>query len=479
MKCPQCHGEVRPTARYCPHCGAALQTTEQPAVSATTLDAGETRYAPGPTAVAEAPVQLDPGTRFAGRYQIQARVGEGGMGVVYKALDEQNGQVVALKLLRPGLADDAAALERFRREGLLTRGLRHPNIVAFYDIARTEDGVAYLTMEWLEGWTLRRWMLEHRARREAIPFEAARRIVDEILQGLAEAHRNGVVHRDLKPENIVLLGDPDSDDFRLRVLDFGIARMLSDDSGLTRMGTAMGTALYMAPEQKTGSETVGPEADLYSVSVIFYELLLDIVPEGQWEPPSRLRADVPAWVDELIRRGLAPPRARIQSAEEYRQQLTEAAPVPSRPTPSPVDDDFKVLFRKRARAGLVDVMLIYLLSAVLLEILGYLLWGESIVDTTDDLEYQFLLSWTSLPVTLAYLVGYWTLGGGRTPGKRWLKLRVVDEGGGPLSQKQALRRAVMWLVSLNVFLLGFWWMLWDPEHLTWHDRVAHTRVIRG
>jgi uncharacterized RDD family membrane protein YckC len=476
LKCPECHAEVRPTARFCPACGAAL-VTQAPAPSPTDVDSGKTRYTPGLAQDETGPTRrLAPGERFAQRYLIEAAVGEGGMGAVYRALDEQSGQTVALKLLRPELGASPEALERFRREGLLTRRLRHPNIVAFYDVAQA-DGITYVTMEWLDGKTLRQWMLERRAQGQAVPFETARRIVDAMLEGLAEAHRNRVVHRDLKPENVMLLGDPDTGDFQLRILDFGIARMAATDSRLTRMGTAMGTALYMAPEQKTGSETVGPEADLYSVSVIFYELLLDIVPEGQWEPPSAVRGDVPRWVDALIRQGLAPPRARIQSAEDYRRRLSGT--VPDRNHEARNDaDDYKALFRRRAWAGLLDVVLILILSVVVLELMGWLLWGESVADTTDDLEYQFLLSWVSLPVTLGYLVGFWMRRDGRTPGKQWQGLRVVGGDGGPLSQRQAWIRALMWVVSLNAFLLGFLWMLWDAEHLTWHDRVAGTRVIR-
>ncbi len=184
MKCPECQAEVKPTARYCPQCGAALasakpaQAVDTPAVATDDLDFGETRYAPSPSQPQrDARLELDPGTLFAGRYRIEARAGEGGMGVVYRAHDEQSGQTLALKLLRPELAADTQALERFRREGLLTRRLRHPNIVAFYDIAQADD-LAYVTMEWLDGQTLRQWMLAYRARREAVPFAAARRIID-------------------------------------------------------------------------------------------------------------------------------------------------------------------------------------------------------------------------------------------------------------------------------------------------------------
>ncbi len=301
----------------------------------------------------------------------------------------------------------------------------------------------------------------------------------------------------------MLLGEPGEDGFQLRVLDFGIARAMATDSQLTRMGSAMGTVLYMAPEQKTGSETVGPEADLYSVSVIFYELLLDIVPEGQWTRPSEARDDVPAWVDDLIRRGLAPPRARIQSAEAYREALTQggsdwrptdplrllgttwgtgkrhARETPSQPQPVPSPSEGVMdLFRRRAWAGLIDVGLMLVLTVALLEVTGYLVLGASPADTLDDLDYQFLFSVFSLPVSLGYLVFYWTRKEGRTPGKRWLGLRVTDAQGGPVTQGQAWIRALMWLVSFNAFLLGFVWMLWDRDHLTWHDRVARTRVIR-
>jgi uncharacterized membrane protein YhaH (DUF805 family) len=150
----------------------------------------------------------------------------------------------------------------------------------------------------------------------------AANIIAEILSGLDAAHRAGVVHRDLKPENVMLMSEPGDGGAQLKLLDFGVARAAgTGDTG----ATSLGTRGYMAPEQITAPDAAQPSADLYSLSVMFYELLVGVVPQGHWQPPSGGRSDVPAAIDKLIERGLSNnPRVRPQSVAEYGKLLAEA-----------------------------------------------------------------------------------------------------------------------------------------------------------
>jgi serine/threonine protein kinase len=179
-------------------------------------------------------------------------------------------------------------------------------------------------MEYIEAISLRDWHRKQVQDRKDVPLAVAARIVAEILDGLTAAHGKGIVHRDLKPENILLTDDPTPEKASLKIVDFGIARAAGApiESGT---GTGLGTPRYMAPEQVTNADSAGPSADLYSLSIIFYELLVDVLPQGHWQPPSGGRADIPAAIDRLIERGLANRAAsRPQSASEYRQQLVAA-----------------------------------------------------------------------------------------------------------------------------------------------------------
>jgi serine/threonine protein kinase len=279
--------------------------------------------------------QLAEGDLFHGRYVIERQLGAGAMGVVYVATDRVTRERVAIKLINPAVADRPAVRERFVREGLMARDVRHSNIVAMYDVGDA-DGQVYLVMEYLTGETLRKWLHRTLQSGRDIPFDTARGIIRSVLEGLAAAHATGVVHRDLKPENVVLTGDPDKGDCSLKILDFGIARAVGAPSHVTTTSASTGTPLYMAPEQKTAADTVGPSADLYAVTAMLYELLLGVAPEGRWAPPSRERKDLPAGIDAVIETGLAGrPRSRYQTAGEYLKALdsvrTDVVPDDGRP----------------------------------------------------------------------------------------------------------------------------------------------------
>lgn len=324
-KCNKCGAQMNQEDRYCSECGTDQQGGRLEALM--TIGGLETM---DPSQVLPAEREgmrdLSPGTEFSGRYLIESIVGKGGMGVVYRAHDKLADKAVALKLIRPDRLTGQGAVKRLISEGITARDIRHHNIVAVYDVGETE-GQPFVSMEFIKGQSLRDWHREKIRQRQDVPLRVAARIVAEVLDGLAAAHAAGVVHRDLKPENIMLTEEPTETLAPLKILDFGIARATSGavESGT---GTGLGTPRYMAPEQVTAADSAGPPADLYSLSVIFYELLVDVLPQGHWQPPSGGRSDVPKTIDTLIERGLSNrPANRPQTAKEYRKQLVDAVNV--------------------------------------------------------------------------------------------------------------------------------------------------------
>lgn len=344
MNCPNCGSTVTADARFCGECGQALRqlgkslvekaspasAPQQPAsapqqddspgpdLSALhTIDGMDTKT-PKPSSSQRT---LSPGDTFAGRYEIKKVIGEGGMGVVYRATDKLAEKDVALKLIRADRLAGKDAVSRLIREGVTSRDIRHPNVVAVYDVGEV-GGDPYMSMEFLNGQSMRAWNRRRLSASEDCSMMAASNIIAEILSGLEAAHKSGVVHRDLKPENVMLLGEPSERGVSLKILDFGVARAAgAGDTG----ATSLGTRGYMAPEQITAPDAALPSADLFSLSIMFYELLVGVVPQGHWQPPSAGRSDVPPAIDKLIERGLSNnPRQRPQSVAEYSRALADA-----------------------------------------------------------------------------------------------------------------------------------------------------------
>ena len=264
---------------------------------------------------------------FDQRYVIKRKLGSGGMADVYLAEDQELGRRVALKLLDDRHASDEQFVERFRREAQSAAGLNHPNIVSIFDRGRAE-GTYYIAMEYLDGRTLKELLVRNGPTPIPIAIDYAR----QILSALAFAHRNGIVHRDIKPHNIVVGGDG-----RLKVTDFGIAR--SGASQMTEVGSIVGTAQYLSPEQARGAP-VDPRSDLYSLGIVLYEMLTGKVPfTGETpveiamkhlsevpKPPSELRPEVPHDLDAVVMRALAKdPGQRYGSAEEMDADLARVA----------------------------------------------------------------------------------------------------------------------------------------------------------
>ena len=204
---------------------------------------------------------LRPGTVLAGRYRVVSRAGAGGMGTVYEAVDQSNGKTVALKLI-----DDAGlAKDRFAREAALLSELTHPGIVRYIDHGLAPMGGFYLVMEWVQGRSL-----AHLLDTEGLTAAESVELLRQVADAVAAAHQLGIVHRDLKPDNIMLEGHSA---WRVRVIDFGIARRLREAHSLTRTGTMVGTPGYVAPEQARGDSQVDQRVDVFALGCVLYEAL--------------------------------------------------------------------------------------------------------------------------------------------------------------------------------------------------------------
>jgi serine/threonine-protein kinase len=274
---------------------------------------------------------LGRGQVFADRYEVVGTLGQGGMGVVYRARDRQLDEVVALKLLRPeALASDPTLLERFKQEIKLARRITHRNVLRTHDFGETA-GVPYISMEYLEGVTLKDLVRS----RGALPLGVGLSIAKQMCHGLGAAHEGGVVHRDIKPQNMLILPET----AELKIMDFGISRVSSvgaEGSGLTTAGTVMGTPDYMPPEQAQG-RPADFRSDLYSLSVVLFEIFTGKLPFKGETPmavvvahiqqapprPRGVNPKLPPELEAAILKGLEKdPARRWQTADEILEALS-------------------------------------------------------------------------------------------------------------------------------------------------------------
>jgi tetratricopeptide (TPR) repeat protein/predicted Ser/Thr protein kinase len=367
VQCPKCQTENADTLKFCGECGTPLSSPEGPQFSKTlTL---ETKAG-----------ALIRGQVLAGRYEILEPLGEGGMGAVYRVYDRKLEEEVALKLIRPDIAADRRAIERFQNEIKISRKITHKNVCRMHDLGEAE-GISFITMEYVRGEDLK--SLLHRTK--TLPVGTALSIARQVADGLSEAHGMGVVHRDLKPGNIMIDKDGNA-----KIMDFGIARSLLS-KGLTGEGTIIGTPEYMSPEQVEG-KPADARSDLYTLGIILFEMVtgqtpfegdtpLSIAHKHRYEPapdPRTLNPQVPAGLSQFILRCLEKEEARrFQSAEEFVSELNRTAtalPTAERAAPlkrSLTSREVTVKFGVR-RALFLAAALVALvaLAAVLWRLLG-------------------------------------------------------------------------------------------------------------
>jgi tRNA A-37 threonylcarbamoyl transferase component Bud32 len=317
-KCNRCGVPLPPDAPegLCPRCLVALNLATQTDV---TGEAGPHGTVAGKTPPAP-PLPPAEVAKLFPQLEILECLGRGGMGAVYKARQPRLDRLVALKILSPEKQDDPKFAERFEREARALARLSHPNIVTVYDFGQAQ-GNCYLLMEFVDGLTLRQ--LFHT--RKLAPAEALN-IVPKICEALQYAHNEGIVHRDIKPENILL-----DKKGQVKIADFGIAKIIGQapkDGSLTGAKDVVGTPHYMAPEQIEKPATVDHRADIYSLGVVFYEMLTGELPLGKFQPPSQ-RVQVDVRLDEVVMRSLEKePQRRYQQVSEVKTQVETIAATP-------------------------------------------------------------------------------------------------------------------------------------------------------
>jgi|GEM_PF-1516151 len=321
MVCLNCKTSNADGVRFCSSCGADLEVTRQFSAR------------PQPGTLIDAPTDPVLNRTIAGRYRIDAKLGAGGMGAVYRVTRLMIGDEVAVKILHSEQSDPNAAA-RFRREAQAAARLKHANAVTIHDFGVTDDGLQYLVMELVEGESLRRIIKQ----RGPLTVSAAVEILNQVCSALDEAHRHNIIHRDIKPDNIIV--NVVDDRLKAKVLDFGIAKLRDDmASNLTQTGSILGTPHYMSPEQCLGEE-LDCRSDIYSVGIVLYEMLTGLVPFNsptsaavvvqqvtQAPPPLRsLNAAISPSVETAVLHALEKHRdARPQTAGSLAAEFSTAA----------------------------------------------------------------------------------------------------------------------------------------------------------
>lgn len=312
MKCSKCFSDNPDDSLFCSSCGSHLNS------AASSPDSGETLLAPLK--------EMTRGLTIAGRYTVVEELGRGGMGKVYRVIDSNVDEEIALKILNPEVATDESTITRFRNELKIARKISHRHVCSMYDI-QEQDGIHFITMEFVPGEDLKTLI----KRIGQFSMGKAVSIARQVLEGLAEAHRGGIIHRDLKPQNIMIDREGNA-----RIMDFGIARFLKK-KGITQAGIIIGTPEYMSPEQVEGKE-VDQRSDIYSLGIIMYEMLTGRLPFSGDTPfsigfkqkselpqnPRDINAQIPEEINDIVLKCLEKDKTkRFQSAENMLKALDE------------------------------------------------------------------------------------------------------------------------------------------------------------
>jgi serine/threonine-protein kinase len=318
QRCPHCDIRcdvslfVDGSLARCGHCGVRFEVKREPSAPPPPVRAQKVAPEPTPVTTPQAPLPTLAG------FAVLERIGQGGMGEVFRCTRDSDGQPVAVKILTPQMAAVPDYVRRFGREAAAMAQLDHPGIVRLLGRGKAGQHV-YIAMELIDGESLRMWAHKNRP----APRQLAT-LLSQVAHALAYAHARAVVHRDLKPDNVLV-----TPELRTKVLDFGLAGLHAEGAQcLTQSNVAMGTANYMAPEQRKDAKRADHKADIYSFGVMTYELLTGELPVGKFAAPSRLLDGLDARWDALIERCLLPdPAARPHSALELANALEALAGI--------------------------------------------------------------------------------------------------------------------------------------------------------
>ena len=362
VTCPQCQAENPSDSKYCKQCATALP-----------FSAGIS--APPTRTIETAREELTTGTLFATRYQIVEELGGGGMGKVYRALDTKVGEEIAVKVIKHEIAADKTTVERFKNELRIARKIVHKSVGRVYDL-NEDKGTSFITMEYVRGEDLKAFIRSS----GQMAVGTSLRVARQVAEGLAEAHKLGVIHRDLKPSNIMIDRDGNA-----RIMDFGIARLVGA-KGITGGNVMIGTPEYMSPEQVEGKEA-DPGTDLYSLGIVLFEMLtgrlpfegdtpLSVAVKQKSEPapdPRDLNPQIPEDLDRIILKCLEKSREkRYRSAEDLLADLARVEQsLPTTAHPLPVR---KPLTSKEITVRLPSKKVWIPAAAVLLALAAFLVW---------------------------------------------------------------------------------------------------------
>ncbi len=399
VKCSKCQYENPDDTLYCGKCSALLEPEVE-------FSATKTFQTPAKG--------LTSGTTFATRYEVIGELGKGGMGRVYKALDKEINEEVAIKLLKPEIASDESTVERFRNELKFARKIAHKNVCKMYHIAKDEE-TPYITMEYVKGEDLKNFV----RRKGKLSDKEALSIASQVSEGLVEAHRLGVVHRDLKPQNIMIDEEGDA-----KIMDFGIARSL-EAPGVTQTGVMIGTPDYISPEQAEGEEA-DHRADIYSLGVILYEMVTGSVPfkgdtalsvalkhKSKLPPePKQLNSNISEQMNKLILICMEKDRERrYQNAAELLadiQNIEEGIPLGERKLPARrkklLKEKLKIKWKSVLLYGGVPLLLVLIIASAIYLYTTRAASIDSIAvlpleNLTGDTEQEYFVNWITDELT--------------------------------------------------------------------------------